>query len=115
MPSRRSKPRIPARCARFLAEIDNYIHRYNVRGQALPSAAADVLDGWATRAELEPLIRRRLLSVIRYGERPAEGACGWEFSVHLTPRAMNALWPDRVRAATAPARRRTRQESRQHV
>lgn len=104
--TRRSKVRIPAGCVRFMSEIDSYIHRYNVRGASLPSAASDVLDGLAMREELEPLVRRRLLAIAKYGDGPAEGMCGWGFSVHLTPRAMNALWPDRVRAPAPPARRR---------
>lgn len=98
-----SKPRIPAASAPLLLKIDSYIRQYDMRGPGLASAASDVLDGLAMRHELEPLVRRRLLTVIPYGEdaagwwcRDDSAMCGRTFSVHLTDRAMQALWPERA-------------------
>lgn len=97
------KPRIPATLAPLLVKIDSYIRQYNLRGQALASAASDVLDGLVLRNEIEPLIRRRLLEVIPYNDdaagwwrRDDTTMCGRRYTVHLTERAVRALWPDRA-------------------
>ena len=101
-----SKPRIPADCVRFMEEIAAYIERYDLRGDELRNAGPDVLDGWATRDELDPLIRRRLLTPIWYGCRDRnEGwpygdvaLCGEHFTAELTDRAKQLLWPTRAKA-----------------
>ncbi len=96
-----SKLKLPGKSAPFLCEIDRYIRQYNLRGQLLESAAPDVLDGWAIRSELDPLVRRRLLSIVNYESRAADdrALCGWQFTTKLTDRAISSLWPDRVGAA----------------
>lgn len=98
----RRKPHIPASCARFLAEIDDYIRRYDLRGPALLRAGADVLDGLALRSELEPLVRRRLLTIERFAEGWIEddAMCGDDFTVAIAPRAVDCFWPDRKDPAT---------------
>jgi len=103
MTSAASKPRVPAKSWPILLAIDDYVRRYNLRGKRLADAASDVCDGGYTRAELEPLVRRRLLSIDRYCESrgyfPDDELCGRSFTVRLTERAMRRIWPARCTGA----------------
>lgn len=102
-----SKPRINARSARWLCAIDDDVWRCDVRGRyRLRMIAPDVLDGWATRAELDDLIRRRFLAVVPHDEitrddREREPLCGSTWTVAMTDRAMKVFWPHRLRKGRA--------------
>lgn len=93
------KPKVDIASLRWLDAIDRYIRQYDIRGRTLPEAASDVLDGWAIRDELDDLVRRRLLTVVRYRaferDLPPSCLCGSDWSVHLTPRAIQTFWPKR--------------------
>jgi hypothetical protein len=102
-----AKPRVNVRSVPWLLCIDESIRRWRVRGRDnLRQAASDVLDGWATRAELDDLIRRRFLAVVPHDEiteidRMREPLCGSTWTVDLTERGMRTFWPSR-RSKTAP-------------
>lgn len=81
-----------------LREIDDYVVRCDCRGESLRSAASDVLDGWATKDELRPFFRQKLLTIIPTGERIGTDLCGDAWTVALTPRAIRIFWPDREAA-----------------
>lgn len=90
--------RLPAACTPWLVAVDAYVRRYDIRGASLPAAASDVFDGWLVRDELEPLIRRRLLTIVhdRFGPHDAGiGLCGSGYTVYLTARAIACFWPGR--------------------
>lgn len=104
--------RIPASVMRFVREIDEHVRRCDVRGPLgnFRCVAADVLDGWATRKEIAPLLRRGLLSVVEYEPDDSEKwgrdilwhcgdpqTCGTRWSVNPTERMVRALWPSRVK------------------
>jgi hypothetical protein len=61
--------RISAKSIWILERIDEHIRYCNIRGpiECFLDAAADPLDGLAIRAELDDLIRRRLLTIVDYG------------------------------------------------
>jgi hypothetical protein len=90
----------------FLLEIREYLMTYNLREDAdWPSAASDVLDGWANDEEVRPLVRKRIITIIRDHacEEPACANCRtlsrchtW----HLTKRGLRLLWPDAARPRT---------------
>lgn len=106
--NRRLKPRLRPESYAMLLRIGAYITRYNVRGErALSFTASDVLDGDVTREDVDALVRARLLSIERFtGQRDALfEACGSDWSVRLTPRAMRLFWPDRLRLPVAKPRR----------
>lgn len=102
------KPRIPAKSIPWLVAIDGHVRACNIRGHAdrFKDIAADVLDGRAMKKELRPLIKRRLLKVIKYGFDDSMGRdpsrdrdpklCGTAWSVNPTKRLIRALWPDRL-------------------
>ncbi|MBK1670416.1 hypothetical protein CKO28_20540 [Rhodovibrio sodomensis] len=102
----RKKPRLNQRSLPWLIEIDEALRDPKAyRGDPRP-AASDALDGHATRAELDELIRRRFLEVIPAPEEkpywPVEyrERCGTVWSVQLTPRAVRTFWPERAEALT---------------
>lgn len=93
--------RINERSLFWLREIDEFIRECDLCGERLRDhAASDVLDGYATRSELDDLIRRRLLTVIHYDDDESppirRELCGSTWSVDLTERAVRALWPHRM-------------------
>jgi hypothetical protein len=95
----RRKPRIRASSVRWIAAIDRYIRRIDLRGEYLHHAASDKLDGHATREELMDLLRRRFLNLIPHGPSDCFGdgtICGSRWTVALTDRAMRTFWPDRM-------------------
>lgn len=97
------KPRIPALWCPVLCEIDEYIRRYDIRGERLKDAASDVIDSWLTRKEVAPMFRRRLLALVPLNPhdcdpREDQTLCGTSWTVDMTPRLMCALWPDRIAA-----------------
>jgi hypothetical protein len=80
----------------LLARIDGYIRQYDIKGEWLPSAASDVLDGAVFKHEIQDLIRRRLLTVVNdCPPRRPKDECGESWTVHLTPRAINLFWKAR--------------------
>ncbi|MGV3724295.1 MAG: hypothetical protein ACO1SX_25655 [Actinomycetota bacterium] len=94
------KPTVRATSLQWLSEIDQLIRQYDYRGERLAEAASDALDGSASRRELDDLIRRGFLQVVRYGRDEGEPCCdrwlcgrGW--SVLLTAKAQAAFWPER--------------------
>lgn len=94
MTQQKRKVKLSLRSIRILSRIDEYIRQYNVRGDNLPGAASDELDGAVFRFEVDELIRKRLLAVIRdrrgYGDDPGES-----YTLYLTPRAIRMFWPER--------------------
>lgn len=93
------KPRLTPQLCRWLDAVDAYVRRYNCRGSTLLSAASDVWDGWLLRAEVEPLVRQRLLYIIPIpaDERSGSiGALGDRVTVQFTDRAARLFWPRRV-------------------
>jgi hypothetical protein len=94
-----SKPRIHISSLPWLLAIAEYVHGYKRQDRdVLLHAPSDVLDGWATRVELDDLIRRRLLTVIPYddvseSDRERMPLCGSTWTVHFTDRAIQAFWP----------------------
>jgi len=98
----RRKIRIPFAGLPWLIEIDRYIRQYDCRGPSLRDAPSDVLDGWATRGEIDPLIRHRILTVEPYlWELGAKAdycleTCGTDWTVAFTERAMRLMYPQRT-------------------
>jgi hypothetical protein len=93
------KPRINANSVKYITRIDQYIQQYDLRGADLLSAASDELDGAVYREEIEDLVRRKLLTVIRYEDDQMFGndnLSGFTWSVSLTERAIHIFWPNRV-------------------
>lgn len=94
------KPTVRATSLPWLSEIDQLIRQYDYRGERLSEAASDALDGSASRRELDDLIRRGFLQIVRYG-RNKDGLvddrwlCGRGWSVLLTAKAQAAFWPER--------------------
>lgn len=101
-----TKPRISATSIPILARIDRYIRECNMRGsmQRFHGAAADVCDGYCTRAEVDDLVRRRFLEVVVYSKWEVgcdivwenRGLCGTSWSVNPTERLIRTFWPDRL-------------------
>lgn len=84
-----------------LVEIDRYIREGDCRGDGLRQAASDVLDGWATKEDLQTFFRQKLMVIVDLGpfyEFPPEcdKMCGQRWTVDLTDRAMRIFWPDRM-------------------
>lgn len=102
------KPRIPSKSIPWLVAIDEHVRSCNIRGRSdrFRDIAADVLDGWALKEELRPLIKRHLLKVVKHGFDDSMGRdplrdsdphlCGTSWSVNPTKRLIRALWPDRL-------------------
>ena len=63
--TRRQKPRLSAPSYALLVRIADYIVRYDLRGSELPGAAPDVLDGLVSRLEIDELVRKKILSIVR--------------------------------------------------
>lgn len=97
---KQQKPRIRLRSLPILCALDRDIRRWNRRGWlSLQAAPSDLFDGWLNRRELDDLIRRRLLWVVPTGEREdgrGRDLCGTTWTVILTPRAIQAFWPNRI-------------------
>lgn len=104
----RSRIRISAKSMRFLAELHEFVVRRNVRGDLtrFRDIASDRFDGHYYRLELDDLISRRLLTVIRHGFDDSLGRdpmrngdpklCGFGWSVDPAERLVRTLWPDRI-------------------
>ena len=97
------KPKINEKSLPWLREIDAFVRELDLTGSSLREhAGGDALDGRATRAELDDLIRRRLLKVVPMPEEKPEcppeirDRCGTTWSVDVTERAVRAFWPDRA-------------------
>lgn len=102
------KPRLSAVSLKWVAAIGDHIRACNVRGplERFRDVAADALDGRALRGELDDLIRRRMLEVIRYGYDDSRGrdparlmdseVCGTCWSVNPTEKFIRAFWSDRL-------------------
>ncbi|MFK4705560.1 hypothetical protein ABIC83_002399 [Roseateles asaccharophilus] len=84
----------------FLSRIEGYVAQNDLRGEDLPSAASDVLDCLAIRSELDELIDRRLLSVVKLARGdtiwPGDSCGGTRYTVDLTKNAVRLFWPDRM-------------------
>jgi hypothetical protein len=91
----------------LLDRIHRYIREYDVQGRELPNAASDVLDGAVDREEIDDLVKRRLLEIVRYekDEGYCGRLCGDSFTVCLTKRAIAAFWPGREVERARPQRR----------
>lgn len=97
------RPRMALHSIRLMSEIHSYIRQYDIRGDALPAAASDVLDGAVFNREISDLIRRRYLTVVSYdGELDFQDHCGGSWTVYLTDRSIRLFWPSRVLPTTAP-------------
>jgi hypothetical protein len=100
------KPRVTATCLKVLAECDQYIRQYNVRGDRILHAASDVCDGRFTFDELTPLWRAGVLVPINDMPRSPrrmdrlEGICGgWSprsCTVRFTDSGARHFWPRRI-------------------
>lgn len=100
------KPRISSKSIPWLVEIDRHVRQFDVRGAAANMAdiACDVLDGWATRDEIDDLVRRGFLAVVRYRRSECDGwlwemdrrTCGTRWSVVATEKMLRTFWPDRI-------------------
>ena len=88
------KPKMKLHSLLLLSEIDRYIRAYDVHGYNLISAASDVLDSAVFRHEIDDLLRRRLVCIIKDGcgdgVDPGDG-----YTLHLTSRAVTAFWAAR--------------------
>lgn len=99
------KPRLRPHSIELLNRVDSCIRTYDVRGQALVQAASDELDGAVTRDEIDELVRKGLLTVVRDGRSEFPGApyaqiCGGDgYTVHLTEDAVAHFWSDRAGVA----------------
>lgn len=105
------KPLIRVSSVKWVAAIDAHIRHCNIRGpfSRFIDVAADVLDGWALRSELDDLIRRRLLVIVHYGFDDSTGPdlrrhsdpalCGTSWSVNPTERMIRLFWLKRLEAA----------------
>lgn len=108
------------RDAEIVRRIDEYVKQHNLRGRALIEAASDVLDGDILREDLDTLVRKRLLGIVRFKKTERndllchiahrnsglESVCGTFFTVDLTDLAIRRFWPERV---AAEGKRRTAQ------
>lgn len=94
----KGKPKITIQLYRWLYHVDEYIRKYDCRGDQVLAAASDVFDGWLTRKEVEPLVRRRMLTVICIpaGEWAGHGLLGDRVTVEFTHRAARLLWAERL-------------------
>lgn len=97
--------RVSAKSVPILSQIHHHIVMCNVRGDLsrFRDVASDACDGHFYRDELDDLVRRRLLVVVRYNDNDAANRfdkrlCGSTWSVEPTPQLVTALWPDRVAA-----------------
>jgi hypothetical protein len=90
-----ARPKLTLASVRLLCEVDRYIRQYDIRGPILEHAASDQFDGSYDRDELDELIRKRFLSVLRYDQDKDCILCGSSFTVELTSRAIALFWPDR--------------------
>ena len=92
-----NKLRMSARAARIMANVDHYIRQYDIKGNRLSDAASDELDGAVTRDEVDELVRRRLLRIVKFDNKCGQSeACGSNWTVAQTDRAMTKLWPERM-------------------
>ena len=102
------KIRIAVRSIPLLAELDEHIRRCGIEGplSRFRDIASDCFDGAYVRAELDDLIRRRLLYVVRHGFDDSMGRdpsrdsdpklCGVGWSVNPSDALVLALWPGRL-------------------
>jgi hypothetical protein len=95
--------RVSAKSLPILAQIHRHVEMCNVRGdlQRFRDVASDSCDGHFYRDELDDLVKRRLLTVIRYDDNDPAGRfdrrlCGSTWSVDPTERLVRGLWPDRL-------------------
>jgi hypothetical protein len=88
-----AKPRVKLHSFRLLCQIDSFIRRYDVKGNKLPTVASGVLDGAVSRHEVDELIRKGLLRIVRDGN--GHGDPGEGYTLYLTEKAMGAFWPRR--------------------
>lgn len=103
------KPRLRVSSARWIWAIHENIVACKIRGRLdrFHDVAADVLDGRAIRKELDDLIRRGMLKVVRHGFDDSLGRdplrdsepllCGVGWSVNPTERLIRTFWPDRLK------------------
>lgn len=117
---RASRAVIGTRSIPWVLKIDACIREYNIRGpfERFRDVASDALDSSALRSELDDLIRRRMLTVVRHGFDDSLGRdplrdqdsrfCGAGWSVDPTPRMIQTFWPDRLLGATPPRPARAR-------
>ena len=103
---------------RYLAEVDAYIRRYDVRGYQLKQAFSDVHDGGLYLSEVRRLVRMRLLRMVKYDEHdylPDETIylIGQTSTVDLTDKAVLLFWPERVNAKVVPISQPKRRQPRE--
>lgn len=88
----------------LIKAIGHFIEQHDIRGAELPNAASDVLDGAVVRCEVEDLVRRKLLRIVNLDGIAADpdelcGSKPWfgtNWTVELTQRAIQVLWPERA-------------------
>ena len=93
---RRDKPRLTPDECRYFDEVHQDIKRWGRHHSALEQAFCDTHDGGLYEHEVEPLIRKRLLTKVPMEECDKREGCllGCRWSVFLTPRAMRWFWPE---------------------
>jgi hypothetical protein len=102
---RLQKPRLSVSAYALLSRVDEYIVRYDLNGPRLSDAASDVLDGLVSRCEIDELVRKKILSIVRYepvnkySQSNFDTDCGRTWTVVLTKRAISKLWPSRAHDA----------------
>jgi hypothetical protein len=95
--------RVSAKSLPILCHIAGHVSRCDIRGpiERFRDVASDSCDGYFYRAELDDLVRRRLLTVVNYNDTDAANRfdrrlCGSTWSVDPTERLVRALWQDRI-------------------
>src|SRR5271166_6423558 len=111
------KPTLKLASIKILAEIDEYIKEFDIRGIGLMQAPSDVCDGSFDRQELDELIRKKILSICWHDEiprgerkyydswRPALCSHGW--TVDFTPAAIKYFYPEREHDRPSPTHKRS--------
>lgn len=109
------KPTLKLKSFLILAEIDEYVQQYDIRGIGLVQAPSDVCDGSYDRQELDELIRKRVLSICRHDEPDPEYAedefspslCSYGWTVDFTPAAIKHFYPERENERPSTAHKRS--------
>ena len=114
-----TRARISTHSIQWVLEIDEYVRRYDIRGpfERFRDVASDALDSGAFRRELDDLIRRGMLTVVREGFDDSRGRdalrdqdprlCGTSWTVEPTLRMIQTFWPDRL-CARPPSPKRSK-------
>lgn len=111
------KPTLKLKSFLILAEIDEYVQQYDIRGIELVQAPSDVCDGSYDRQELDELIRKKIFSICPHDEIPRgerkyydswnPPLCSHGWTVDFTPAAIKHFYPERENERTNTAHKRS--------